>query len=1357
MNTVRLRKHIEQLRDGDPMITVTFNLEKSAIALLRGRLAQPVNVEDLARAPYDYARQFIRKNRVLLGDIDERTALDNERVTTDRQGMTHVTFAQKYGSALVWGGNVAVQYGADGSVSLLQSNLASAIDVPESPRIESIRAIEIAKEHAGAGASLFDGMPPALVVADAKTLHQGEEGKKYYLCWKLGIILPEGSQEKGWVYFVDALEGKVLFRYSSVRTQTGTGRYSQGAVLNSESSGTTFRLRDTATSSTWPVTTRPIIHTYDDAGSINTALTNYSEDANDNWNNTGPPRPPNRADDQGPEVDIHRFVGYVLDYYYSTHGYNGWDGAGRDITAHAHHESEPNNAFWWDFTQQIYFADGNGDPGDPGATRDFMCPLDTVAHEYAHGVKSYFNILQTYDGETGALDEATSDLFGAFIALNHPADEPWPWQHGRQYRLDGTIGRNMADPSRDMAGVVQYDATSDATKAASCRNGFYPDHYSIRYTGADDRHGVHWNCPIITHAVYLMINGGTHRLSGVTVTGIGVGPIEQMLYGVISTGGRLTNTSDFAAFRLAFITACKDLYSANLNHLLAVKTAFHAVGIGPDLGIRFIVERSTLGEDEINARRAAGSAVVSDAFRVVVDGFTAAEIGIAGTGATVDVLSPTDGLTINATGNTSDNGGYGPEEQRFTFHYDLDFGPNNDAFDFPDPSRLLPLNVAIPSLSLSASAQLELIKQPNPFILHGDPPYLSVDLRVFVVRAGEEKFGVTMGSTASDAPRFIQEVMIALTEGQGVADGQSFANLSTDQQASSLYLQPTDSSGNQVFNFALAKVHYIGTIGAANVRVFFRLLSTQSTNAAYDIPSANDYPMTGNYRFWSDGMLGGQKIPLAGIQGNDYVTIPCFALPRVDTSNTSMTNQTDSRTDGSGEVFGNVQTIDANSDGSEVDTFFGCWLDTNQPLKLNGDPNNVLPINLAANIDGPFSAADAPLSIQEAIIRNGHQCLIAEIAFDPVEIPVGKDPSNWDKLAQRNIAWSDIGSAQALSTFEIRPTPATAIQSGQLPDELMIDWGNTPSGSLATIYLPAVSAADVLAMADKMYTTHRLEQTDSHTLQCRTGGITYVPIPTGADINYAGLLSVDLPPTVQNGQVFNIVVRQVTNAFGMRPPEPPRIMEDPNVTAAVALKDIAWRRVLGAFQFTIPVRTKEVLLAPEERLLSVFRWIEQAIPANNRWAPVFGKYVGQIASRVDALGGDSSKIAPSPNGEWLKPVSKAIIRARETWNETGILLEKGKTYHFIAHGQWTDGIITTSADGYRVLPLIFFEGFRRAPEANWFALIGTIGKTEKTRFLIGSETRYSPPESGPLYCFANNAPLFYWNNFGELVLEVQEA
>ena len=51
------------------------------------------------------------------------------------------------------------------------------------------------------------------------------------------------------------------------------------------------------------------------------------------------------------------------------------------------------------------------------------------------------------------------------------------------------------------------------------------------------------------------------------------------------------------------------------------------------------------------------------------------------------------------------------------------------------------------------------------------------------------------------------------------------------------------------------------------------------------------------------------------------------------------------------------------------------------------------------------------------------------------------------------------------------------------------------------------------------------------------------------------------------------------------------------------------------------------------RLLSVLRWIAKAIPQRNRWHPVFERYLKQIEVRVEALGGDPSKIYPSSTGD----------------------------------------------------------------------------------------------------------------------------
>jgi hypothetical protein len=108
--------------------------------------------------------------------------------------------------------------------------------------------------------------------------------------------------------------------------------------------------------------------------------------------------------------------------------------------------------------------------------------------------------------------------------------------------------------------------------------------------------------------------------------------------------------------------------------------------IVPEKSCVFVINRSTLGQDEVDARRGLpGGAVIPDVFRVVVDGFSAAEIGATGTSSTIPVASPAAGMTIVPRGNTSGNLDYGPEVQRFTFFYDIDFGATEPRS--PSPAR----------------------------------------------------------------------------------------------------------------------------------------------------------------------------------------------------------------------------------------------------------------------------------------------------------------------------------------------------------------------------------------------------------------------------------------------------------------------------------------------------------------------------------------------------------------------------------------------------------------------------------------------------------------------------------------------
>lgn len=659
-------------------------------------------------------------------------------------------------------------------------------------------------------------------------------------------------------------------------------------------------------------------------------------------------------------------------------------------------------------------------------------------------------------------------------------------------------------------------------------------------------------------------------------------------------------------------------------------------------GATFLVERSTIGQDEVDARRGtAGGPRIANAFRLVVDGFTAAELGLTSATDTVAVTGSIPGMNVIGTGNVSTLGNYGPAVQRFTFQYMLDFGLDDTAFGFTTDTRMVPLAATVNGVT--ALAEIELIKQPNPFILHGDPPWLSIDLRVFRIRAGINRFGTTMGADATAAPAFIQTAIANLSA--GTAGGDTFEGLDPSEAGSALALTPTDPDGTAVFNFAIARVRYIGLIGAADVRLFFRLFQAQTTSAAYD--------QSTTYRRAASNAVG-QPIALAGVRGGEYVTIPCFATPRVDTTTTSMTEQADEP---------NRQTFTASAGGAEVDRYYGCWLDINQPTRPGGGANNVLPLSVPTAVDGPFTdAANPPVPIQQAILRSQHQCLIAEIAFDPVAIPAGKDPGNWDKLAQRNLAWSSVpnpgvdGSRTALDAFEVRATPPR-LPATFLPDEVMIDWGRVPAGTTAQVYFPALDAASIVETATKRYVNHRLSVLDPHTIEVPAGGLTYLPIPSG-DEHWAGLLSVDLPAGIRRGEQHSVLVRQVTTTYGVgRTTKPPvgrrqestaatrlDVAEPADLDAAVALATTAgasthegrrvffYRKVLGAFELAIPVRTKAELLVPEERSLAVLRWIADAVPVGNRWYPVLRRYVGFVGGRVTGLGGDPGRIEPSPTG-----------------------------------------------------------------------------------------------------------------------------
>ena len=487
------------------------------------------------------------------------------------------------------------------------------------------------------------------------------------------------------------------------------------------------------------------------------------------------------------------------------------------------------------------------------------------------------------------------------------------------------------------------------------------------------------------------------------------------------------------------------------------------------------------------------------------------------------------------------------------------------------------------------------------------------------MKAGDTRFGTTLASSgAADeiATTFIQEVLKALN-GDLAAAAALFEAISQEEEAAETELAflPEDSHGNRLFNFALARVRLQDVAAAKQVGVFFRMWQAQQTNATFN--AATIYKSASN--------PAGELIPLLGIEGDEISTIPFFAETRVDTGSVSMDTQTDAP---------NRRTIKPDSLGAETDAYFGCWLDINQPGELRF-PDRMVGGNPADIPAGPFTGMGALLSIQQ-LVRSTHQCLIAEISYTPDPVTPGSDPSDSDKLAQRNLTLVPApnpgtpSSRRVPQTIEIRPTPVP-LAPGSRPDELMIEWGEIPAGSSAEIYLPAASAAEILELAASMYATHRIKLLDAHTIEVPAGGVSYIPIPPGGEVNYVGLLSVDLPAGIRSGEEFEVIVKQLTSASA---DEKPRDNDVGEATATAVADRFSWRRVHGVFRLRIPIGTKASLLSAEERSLSVLRWIGKSIPVESRWFPVFQRYLAQLAERVAEMGGNPVQVLPSPTGHW---------------------------------------------------------------------------------------------------------------------------
>ncbi|WP_030021959.1 M4 family metallopeptidase [Streptomyces monomycini] len=263
------------------------------------------------------------------------------------------------------------------------------------------------------------------------------------------------------------------------------------------------------------------------------------------------------SEDDKPSKDAsvnraHAGLGATFDLYLKVYGRHSIDDSGLPLNATVHYGENYDNAFW--DGQRMVFGDGDND-----LFLDFTIPVDVIGHELTHGVTQHTANLD-YFGQSGALNESMSDVFGALIkqyALGQNASQA-DWLIGAGLlgpNVTGEALRSMKAPGTayddDVLGKDPQPATMDDYVKTSRDNG-----------------GVHINSGIPNHAFYLLataLGGNAWERAG------------QIWYKTL-TGGELDKDAQFDDFARLTVATARTEYGEG-DVLQALTKAWSQVGV----------------------------------------------------------------------------------------------------------------------------------------------------------------------------------------------------------------------------------------------------------------------------------------------------------------------------------------------------------------------------------------------------------------------------------------------------------------------------------------------------------------------------------------------------------------------------------------------------------------------------------------------------------------------------------------------------------------------------------------------------------------------------------------------------------
>ncbi len=410
--------------------------------------------------------------------------------------------------------------------------------------------------------------------------------KDFKLAWKFTISSLEPFNEQ--LIYVDANNGYIIANIPLIIEDnvacTAQTKYSGNQAITGDTYTGGNRLREVRNGVNVQTLNLHGSYVYGTATDFSNNNTNW---ANGSWTTFN-------QDQQA--LDAHWGAERVLDYWRIIFNRNSINGAALPVISYVHNPIGDNA--YWDGTNNVM------NYGDGGSQFRPLTALDVCAHEFGHGI-CQFTANLIYHGESGALNEGFSDIWGASVE-QWAAPNKQEWLIGEEIMLNAAALRSLQNPN-------QFSQ---------------PDTYLGTYwasTAGGDNGGVHTNSGVLNYWYYLVSQGGsgTNDIGhAFTVSGIGIDNAQRIAFRAESV--YLVPASVYADARTATIQAARDLYGIGSCDEKAVTDAWYAVGIGNPLnnitisGPSAICYNSTVTYTLSNVPN--GAAVVwsaSDAYRTV--------------------------------------------------------------------------------------------------------------------------------------------------------------------------------------------------------------------------------------------------------------------------------------------------------------------------------------------------------------------------------------------------------------------------------------------------------------------------------------------------------------------------------------------------------------------------------------------------------------------------------------------------------------------------------------------------------------------------------------------------------------------